>query len=398
MLGRHVDTHYLHSTPTHTQFAHKLDTPATLGCEVETVDLGSDTLLMHAECRERKKTFVLNLDLLRGINAEQSTWNMLSVGALPATAAVSCARLCVACVRPTLAHHRCTHATAGRAQLTVRKAVNDSWPRLLKSPKRLPNMHVWWAMREKFEASEAATPSRVPPPPAASRPATVQETVSVSVSGDTAAAAAAVTASPSPHARSTTAAVATDDNDEEVIAAEDATPTPLRSASRTADPASAAAAAAAAADEADEAAEAASRADRNSKRRRRSTPSKSATAESAGARRRRLAKEAAKKSPSATPKPVVTPGKAGGAFGLGSSFSTDQLFGQLAGSIESRRYTAYKEDEDEEKATMDKIDAWVRQQKAAVNRALPDEESRALERVRVDEAGRQKRVEVRAAR
>jgi hypothetical protein len=94
------------------KFAHKLDTPATLGCALEDKDvaLGGASLALRAECKAHKKVFALSLGLLRDIVPAECTWSMLSVG---------------------------------RVQLTLKKAENGTWPRLLKSSKKLAHMHVW---------------------------------------------------------------------------------------------------------------------------------------------------------------------------------------------------------------------------------------------------------------
>lgn len=94
------------------KFAHKLDTPATLGCALadKDVSLGDRALALRAECKAQKKVFALSLALLRDIVPGECSWSMLSVG---------------------------------RVQLTLRKAENGTWPRLLKSSKKLAHMHVW---------------------------------------------------------------------------------------------------------------------------------------------------------------------------------------------------------------------------------------------------------------
>jgi hypothetical protein len=74
------------------QFAHKLDTPATLGCEVAAFEPRNSSLLMRAECREKQKTFTLSLGLLRDIDPEGASWTTLSVGASSEATAVAVAR------------------------------------------------------------------------------------------------------------------------------------------------------------------------------------------------------------------------------------------------------------------------------------------------------------------
>jgi len=280
--------------------------------------------------------------------------------------------------------------SVGRAQLTLRKVENATWARLLKSSKKLPNMHVWWTMREKLEKEEAAANSS-PAPSASTLPAVVttatptpsESSVTISVGGDAAPIVVQVaSASPTAEAGSATPSKGTtasktsvpsvlNDRDDEVLEAED--------------------------EEAPAATVVASTPSRSKKP---TSVKKAPTTESAAARRRRLAQEKAKGSKAggpATATPFPTPGQDGGAFGLGKSFTTAQLYGQLAGSIEARRYAALKEDEDAERDEMAKVDAWVRQQKSLVNKNFPDEESRSLERVRIDEMGRYKRAEAREA-
>lgn len=102
------------------KFAHKLDTPATLGCEAEAPQYpdGGKTVRFRAHCKEKRKTFLLNLQLYRAVDMDNSTWSTGSVG---------------------------------RATLTLRKSAAGKWPRLLTSSKKLGHMHTWWAMSEKYE-------------------------------------------------------------------------------------------------------------------------------------------------------------------------------------------------------------------------------------------------------
>lgn len=94
------------------KFSHKLDTPATLGCETDTVVFMARSVSYRAECKDKKKAFLLNLSLLRDIDADNSTVTMASVG---------------------------------RVMVTLRKAENSTgvWPRLTAGAKKLPNSHVW---------------------------------------------------------------------------------------------------------------------------------------------------------------------------------------------------------------------------------------------------------------
>jgi hypothetical protein len=74
--------------------------------------------VFRAECKDKKKTFSLNLQLYSEINADNSSWSMSSVG---------------------------------RSMVTLRKLTSGTWPRLLNANQKLAQMHIWWAMREKYE-------------------------------------------------------------------------------------------------------------------------------------------------------------------------------------------------------------------------------------------------------
>ena len=101
------------------KFAHKLDTPATLGCEVgEAPSFTNRSVRVFAECKEKRKAFLLSLALLRDIEPAGSSFSMASVG---------------------------------RASITLRKAVNGTWPRLLAVKAKPGNQHKWWAMQEKHD-------------------------------------------------------------------------------------------------------------------------------------------------------------------------------------------------------------------------------------------------------
>lgn len=105
------------------KFSHKLDTPATLGCETKQVAIQEMSVILRADCKDKRKNFLLNLTLLKGIVPDNSTYSTSSVG---------------------------------RAMLTLRKAENATWSRLLESNKKPANMHVWWAMRDRYEAENDA--------------------------------------------------------------------------------------------------------------------------------------------------------------------------------------------------------------------------------------------------
>ena len=94
------------------KWAHKLDAPATLGCKPEPPAFGADSVAFRAECQ--RKAFALQLQLWGNVSVEQCTWASASVG---------------------------------RASVTLRKAADGPWPRLLKGSARPPGQHIWWDMK-----------------------------------------------------------------------------------------------------------------------------------------------------------------------------------------------------------------------------------------------------------
>ena len=88
------------------------DPPPHAGCELgdKDVSLAPRTVGLRAECKAHKKVFSLSLALLRDIDPAACSWQMMSVG---------------------------------RVQLVLRKSENATWPRLLKSAKKMANMHLW---------------------------------------------------------------------------------------------------------------------------------------------------------------------------------------------------------------------------------------------------------------
>jgi len=100
------------------KFSHKLDAPATLGCELDGAPSFTSTgVKLFADCKEKRKAFLLDLSLFREILPENCSFSITSVG---------------------------------RASITLKKLFNSSWPRLLSSKAKPGNIHVWWAMKEKF--------------------------------------------------------------------------------------------------------------------------------------------------------------------------------------------------------------------------------------------------------
>jgi hypothetical protein len=104
------------------KFSHKLDTPATLGCEATNVTFDTNSFRFVATCLEKRKVFDLKLALLHDIVPHTSSWAMAAVG---------------------------------RAQVTLSKAKPGSWSRLIQSKAKLAHSHVWWTMRERYEAENS---------------------------------------------------------------------------------------------------------------------------------------------------------------------------------------------------------------------------------------------------
>jgi len=106
------------------KFSHKLDAPATLGCELDGAPtFTSNGLKLFAECKEKRKAFSLDLALFREISPENCSFSITSVG---------------------------------RASITLKKTFNSSWPRLLIGKAKPGNIHVWWAMKEKYSEELSA--------------------------------------------------------------------------------------------------------------------------------------------------------------------------------------------------------------------------------------------------
>lgn len=147
------------------KWAHKLDTPATLGCEAHEPAFAARRLVFRATCREKRKAFTLALDLNGDIVPENCTW---------------------------------ANAAVGRASLTLRKATEKPWPRLLNGTKKPGNMHSWWSMQEKY-ADELEAWGKRTPTPSPTAAAAVNATASPAVAaGADAAPMASVSESPGP--------------------------------------------------------------------------------------------------------------------------------------------------------------------------------------------------------
>lgn len=223
-------------------------------------------------------------------------------------------------------------------------------------------------MREKYEAeNDAWEKAAAAGNTTAAAPAADAAAGDVSASASPAAAAAKPAAATA--AASKPAAPASNDDDEEVLAAEDEV---------KAKPAAAAAAEAA-------------------------TPSPSTkakaggaggkpTAESAAARRRRMAREKAEAAKASAPKAPTL-----GDSGPGASFTTDQLYTQLAGSIEMRQRSEVSEVDDQERDGLKRIDEHLRKERAKLERSIPDPEALSVEKAKLEEVGRSRKGELRAS-
>ena len=102
------------------KFAHKLDTPATLGVKSNGADLKGTSLTFDAASKSKNKRFKLNLKLAREIIPEESEWSMAAVG---------------------------------RATFSLKKKHPETaWTKLMHPSQAVPqNMHTWWAMKEQHE-------------------------------------------------------------------------------------------------------------------------------------------------------------------------------------------------------------------------------------------------------
>ena len=137
-----------------------------------------------------------------------------------------------------------------------------------------------------------------------------------------------------------------------------------------------------------------------------------ATKESAAARRRRLAREKAEAKSAAggakraggkggaagegAPEPPAG-GAPFGDSGPGASFTSEQLFAQLAGSIDMRQRSELREVEESESKTLARISAALAKDKEGLRRSVPDPEARQLEAAKLDAAARGRSAEARDA-
>lgn len=100
------------------KFAHKLDAPATLNVEAQNVTLEAQSLALRAS--DGRKLFVLDIELLKEIVPEESSWSMASVG---------------------------------RMTITLKKKDSPTkWARLTKGRKKPNNIHFWFEIHEKYSS------------------------------------------------------------------------------------------------------------------------------------------------------------------------------------------------------------------------------------------------------
>ncbi|KAH8583908.1 uncharacterized protein ELE39_002666 [Cryptosporidium sp. chipmunk genotype I] len=104
------------------KFTYRWNAPGALKIENETVSIRDNIFFFSAmgSHSHEKKKYLLNLELFDNIDSDLSEWSFGSVGKLSCT--------------------------------LVKKKPNTIWPRLLKDQKlKIPNMHIWWEMKEKHE-------------------------------------------------------------------------------------------------------------------------------------------------------------------------------------------------------------------------------------------------------
>jgi len=102
------------------KFAHKLDAPACIDVIEPNIELEESRVGIRAGCKGFDKNFKLDLPLFSSIVVSNSSWAMTSVG---------------------------------RGSFTLIKQVAAKWDRLLASRDKPKNLHVWWAMQEKFDSA-----------------------------------------------------------------------------------------------------------------------------------------------------------------------------------------------------------------------------------------------------
>ena len=110
------------------KLAHKMDTPATLGCVVTKSSFDPSGVKFRADCEKQRKSFFLTVETFKALNPENCTWDYNSVG---------------------------------RVTFTLFKNETQYWPRLLKAKSKPGNMHVWWDMKQRLEKEEKEETKRL---------------------------------------------------------------------------------------------------------------------------------------------------------------------------------------------------------------------------------------------
>ncbi|KAF7457258.1 CS domain-containing protein [Cryptosporidium felis] len=114
------------------KFTYRWNAPGALKIENETVSINDNFFsfsAMGSHSHEKKK-YLLELELYDSVDPKRSEWSFGSVGKL------SC---------------------------TLFKKNPDIWPRLIRDQNfKIPNMHIWWEMKEKFEYSNTSNNTREP--------------------------------------------------------------------------------------------------------------------------------------------------------------------------------------------------------------------------------------------
>ena len=141
--------------------------PATLGCAPSPPAVNGSAVVFRAVCALKRKTFAFAATLFAPLDAERCTF---------------------------------ADASVGRATLTLAKAAEAVWPRLLNDSKTKTS--TWWALAEDYEDATAAFRAKTPTPaPATPTPTAPGESASASASAAPAAADDEASATPGPTMR-----------------------------------------------------------------------------------------------------------------------------------------------------------------------------------------------------
>eukprot|EP00743_Colponemidia_sp_Colp-15_P002779 GILK01003007.1.p1 GENE.GILK01003007.1~~GILK01003007.1.p1 ORF type:complete len:475 (-),score=115.67 GILK01003007.1:123-1466(-) len=109
---------YLHIN---VKFAHRLDSPGALHVTDENITLTNSSLYFSGISvhSNQKRKYELDFDFLHEVDPENSSWSSASVG---------------------------------RLTFTIKKMDAPSvWSRLTNSKAKVPNMHTWWELKEKYQ-------------------------------------------------------------------------------------------------------------------------------------------------------------------------------------------------------------------------------------------------------